>query len=76
MDKELIRYITSNIDERDFEYAYSKMCLERTWLREADYSLFRKIEDLVEEFLEENDLTYDWFCETFGDIEELFEVIY
>jgi hypothetical protein len=45
------------------------MCLERIPL---DSYLYNQIDDLVQEYIQDNELSQEWFEENFFDIEDLF----
>jgi hypothetical protein len=69
MTKKLIDYIKHSIDSDVLGYTYSKMCLERIPL---DSYLYNQIDDLVQEYIEDNELSQEWFEENFFDIDDLF----
>ena len=51
------------------------MCIERAPLRMVNNNLYNKLSDLIDDFLQDNDLTDEWFEETFIDIEDLFDYL-
>lgn len=68
----LVQYIQDVISVDVLNYVYSKMCLERIPLKVADSYLYNQIDDLVQEYIEDNELSQEWFEENFFDIDDLF----
>lgn len=75
MKEKLIEFIQENIDSADVQVTFSRMCIERAPLRMVNNNLYNKLSDLVDDFIIDNDLTDDWFEETFFDIEDLFDYL-
>ena len=75
MKEKLIEFIQENIDSADVQVTFSRMCIERAPLRMVNNNLYNKLSDLVDDFISDNDLTDDWFEETFFDIEDLFDYL-
>lgn len=71
----LIEFLKDNIDNADVQVTYSRMCIERAPLRMVNNNLYNKLSDLVDDFLQDNDITDEWFEETFIDIEDLFDYL-
>lgn len=76
MKEELIEYVKNNVNSSDVEYTYSQMCIQRVPLHYANNNLFNQISDLVDDFISDNELSEEWFEETFIDIEDLFEYLF
>lgn len=76
MREELIEFVKSNIDSMDIEYTYSQMCIQRVPLHYANNNLYNQLSDLVDDFVSDNELSEEWFEETFIDIEDLFECLF
>ena len=68
----LVQHIQDVISVDILNYAYSKMCYERVPLKIADCYLYNQIDDLIQEYIQDNDLTQEWFEENFFDIDDLF----
>lgn len=71
----LIDFMIARLDVYHLSNVYSLMCYERIPLQVANNSLYYMLDDLVEEFKMDNDLSDSWFEENFMDIDELFEEI-
>lgn len=65
----LVQHIQDVISVDVLNYVYSKMCLERIPL---DSYLYNQIDDLVQEYIQDNELSQEWFEENFFDIDDLF----
>lgn len=71
-DKErLIEFLRENITEDEIGSAWETIAEWRCPLSMADDALYHQIEDLVQEFADDNDLGEDFV--DLMDIEELFE---
>lgn len=73
MVKKLIEFVLSEIDIEDVKYTYSRMCINRCNLFHENYSLYNKLDDLVHDFIIDNDLYDDWLETEVGLIEDLFD---
>lgn len=73
LQQELITHIKHTISNEVLSYTYSKMCYERVPLKIVDCYLYNQIDDMVQEFIQDNDLTQEWFEENFIDVEAVFE---
>lgn len=73
MIKKLVEYVLSNVDIEDVNYTYSRMCIERNSLNNANYDLYNKLSDLVDDFISDNELSEEWFETEVGLIEDLFD---
>ena len=71
IENKLIEFIINNIDTNEIELTYSQMCIERCNLHSANYRLYTKIDDLVEEFCIDNEIENDFDTEDVFD--ELFD---
>lgn len=71
--KNLVNYVLEHIDIEDVKYTYSRMCIERNNLNNANYSLYNKISDLVDDFVSDNELSDEWFETEVGLIDDLFD---
>ena len=72
LQQELITHIKHTISNEVLSYTYSKICYERVPLKNADSYLYNQIDDLVQDFVEDNELSQEWFEENFFDIDDLF----
>lgn len=75
MKKKLIDYIIDNVGFDEFEFTYGRMCMERCSLRSVNSVLYDRLEGLVKDFVEDNELSEGWFDENFIDIDDLFEEV-
>ena len=73
MKEKLIEFIKENVSIEDINYTFSRMCIERTPLHYQNNNLYNQLSDLVDDFIADNELSEEWFEETFIDIEDLFE---
>lgn len=73
MKEKLIEFIKENVSIEDINYTFSRMCIERSSLRYQNNNLYNQLSDLVDDFIVDNELSEEWFEETFIDIEDLFE---
>ena len=72
LEDKLVQYIQDVISVDILNYAYSKMCLLRIPLKNADSYLYNLIEYIVQDFVEDNELSQEWFEENFFDVDDLF----
>jgi hypothetical protein len=68
----LVQHIQDVISVDLLNYVYSRMCLLRIPLKIADYYLYNLIEYIVQNFIEDNELSQEWFEENFFDVDDLF----
>ena len=68
----LVQHIQDVISVNLLNYVYSKMCFARIPLKIADSYLYNQIEYIVQDFIEDNELSQEWFEENFFDIDDLF----
>ena len=73
MKEKLIEFIKENVSIEDINYTFSRMCIESTPLCYQNNNLYHQLSDLVDDFIADNELSEEWFEETFIDIEDLFE---
>ena len=69
--KATIDYVAENIDRMEYEIALKRIDEWRCPLKQANQTLYNKIERLIDDYTLDNDLPQDWFHE-FGDIEDIF----
>lgn len=62
-------FIIKNIDVDDVKNTYKKMAINRTPLYHQNPTLFNKVDDLIVEFCNDNDIEDDF------DVEEIFEKV-
>lgn len=75
MEKQLIEFVKENVNSEECAWAYSQMCIKRMPLNCVDYELYCRIGDLIDDFVEDNELGEEWFEENFSDIYDVFEKI-
>ncbi len=71
--KNLVNYILNNVDNEDIRYTQSVMNRKRCDLPRANWELYNDLENYVEMFIEDNDLSDEWFETEVGLIEDLFD---
>ena len=69
----LVNYILRNVDNDDIRYTQSVMNRKRCDLPRANWELYNDLENYVEMFIENNDLSDEWFETEVGLIEDLFD---
>lgn len=65
-------YVASIVDQHECDNAFAQMCIERTPLKMVNHTLYGKIENAVEDFLEDNELDGEWLDDNIGDVEDIF----
>lgn len=73
MEKRLVEYVLCCVGENEIRRTYSQMCMEKRNLPTQNWELYNYIKNLVDDFVEDNDLSNDWFETEVGLIEDLFE---
>lgn len=74
IDKEqIVSYVLNSIDYDVLEFVYNQMCINRTSLQNESYMMYDTLADLVNDFIEDNELSQEWFETEIGDIEDLFD---
>lgn len=68
----LVQHIQDEICYSVLIDTYSQMCLERIPLKIANSYLYNQIDDLAQEYIQDNELSQEWFEENFFDIDDLF----
>lgn len=71
--KNLVNYILNNVDNEDIRYTQSVMNRKKYDLPRANWELYNDLENYVEMFIEDNDLSDEWFETEVGLIEDLFD---
>lgn len=65
----MVNFIIENIDVDDVKNTYRKMAVNRTPLYHQNHTLFNRVDDLIVEFCNDNDIEDDF------DVEEIFEKV-
>ena len=65
-------YIASIVDQNECDNAFAQMYIERAPLKTVNHQLYGKIENAVEDFLEDNELDGEWLDDNVGNIEDVF----
>jgi hypothetical protein len=69
-------YVASIIDQRECDNTFAQMCIERAPLKMVNHQLYGKIENAVEDFLEDHELDGEWLDDNVGDIEDIFNSLF
>lgn len=75
MVNKLINYCIEKLDNEEIRYTFSKMCMKRCDLPRTNYELYNDLENLLVDFLDDNELTEEWFETEVGLVEDLFDCI-
>ena len=67
--EKMVNFFIVNIDVDDVKYTYRKMAVNRPPLYHQNYTLFNRVDDLIVEFCNDNDIEDDF------DVEEIFEKV-
>ena len=73
MEERLVDFVLYYVGEVEIKRTYSQMCIEKRNLPTQNWELYNYIKNLVDDFVEDNDLSNDWFETKIGLIEDLFE---
>lgn len=71
MEDKLIQFIKDNIDMDDVRHTYSKMVICRCSLDYQNYNLYCQINDLIDDFCNDNKIDNDF--DTFEIFDKLFD---
>lgn len=69
-------YVASIVDRNECDNTFAQMCIERAPLKMVNHKLYCKIENAVEDFLEDNELDGEWLDDNVGDIEDIFNSLF
>ena len=69
-------YIASIVDRNECDNTFAQMCIERAPLKMVNHKLYGKIENAVEDFLEDNELDGEWLDDNIGDVEDVFNSLF
>lgn len=70
MNKDVIKFVSDNVDQDRVKLAWKHMDIRRAPLSVVDDVLYDEIQDLLEEYGEDNDLPEGWWMADY-DIDEL-----
>ena len=76
MEAKIIDFVEKELGRETILYVGSKMSMNKMTLREADAVLYERIGDLIDQFVEDNEIDAEWFEENFLSAEDVFESIW
>ena len=76
MEAKIIDFVEKELGRETILYVGSKMSMNKMTLREADAVLYERIGDLIDQFVENNEIDAEWFEENFLSAEDVFESIW
>ena len=76
MEAKIIDFVEKELSRETILCVGSKMSMNKITLREADAALYERIGDLIDQFVEDNELDAEWFEENFLSAEDVFESIW
>ena len=70
---ECIKYCVEHFDRDTYnvDYTFSKMAMQRSDLKSVDYMVYTHISNLIDDFIQDYEITQEWFDDNIGTIDDI-----